>query len=384
MVESRTVSTTTDQGARIMKKIIGISLIVVILLSLFGCAAQPVRSGNDYDESISQPGAPTVFPVPQPTEKTPQTGLDSIENDLSDRMIVRNGDMTIMVEEIKPAIDYITQLANSVQGWVVSSQIYPENAGGTAGYVTVRVPAGKFEETMKAIENFAVEVKSQSTSSRDVTQEYTDLNSKLTNLQATEQQYLKILEQARTVEEILQVQSYLSRTRQDIEVITGQIQYLERTASTSLITVQMQQSKLIATINVSRTVANIDQVISFSAGISGGFSPYSYEWDFGDRVNSTRINPEHSYRSTGTFKVVLKITDDRGNTTTDERYITIAGGWDGGSVARSAWRALLTVGRSLLNIVIWLGIFSFIWVPAGIIVWFVARRKKKTGDNKPV
>jgi hypothetical protein len=57
----------------------------------------------------------------------------------------------------------------------------------------------------------------------------------------------------------------------------------------------------------------VGQAVGFSPKVSGGFSPYSFAWDFGDGKNSKEEQPFHSYDKTGTYKVTLTVTDDRGN-----------------------------------------------------------------------
>ncbi len=358
-----------------MKRIITTVVILSMLLLLGACTSSKSSTPTTYYSQGSS-GNETTMRTTTLTTKTASAPSDASGGDIAARMIVRNGDMTVMVENIKTAIDQISALAAQKGGWVVNSQVSPIGEG-LSGSITIRIPAEQFDNTMKEIGALAVEVKSQSTSSRDVTQEYTDLNSKLTNLLATEQQYLEILKKATTVTDIMTVQSALANTRQEIEITKGQILYLETTTSTSLISVYLQQSALVAKINLSRTVVNADEAVSCSVDITGGFAPYSYAWDFGDKVTSTKMAPEHSYKSPGSFKVTVTVTDDHGSTVTEFRYITVAGGWNGGSVARAAWRALITFGRVLLNIAIWLGIFSFVWIPVGILVFFLVRRKKK-------
>lgn len=370
-----------------MRKLVLLVTFLMLMLSALSCAQAPTLQSNTGNAPSGAQGFPAVKPtIPQTTPSSPSAAAPSGSSqqpaDIAARLIVRNGEMLVMVDNIKAAVDQIAQLAEQKKGFVVSSQVSPSGQGGTES-ITIRVPAEEFENTIKAITALAVELKSQSTSSRDVTQEYTDLNSRLTNLQATEQQYLKILEKATTIQEILDVQKELSNTRGQIEETKGQIQYLQQTSSTSQITVSLQQSKLMARIAVSRVVADVEQSISFSPDIAGGFTPLSYEWNFGDKSTSTETNPTHSYVSTGNFNVTLKVTDARGNSVTDKTNIVISGGWNGGSVARAAWRALLMFGKVVLNIVIWIGIFSPVWIIGGglaILLRWWGKKKRQRGS----
>ncbi|HUT68936.1 MAG TPA: PKD domain-containing protein, partial [Dehalococcoidales bacterium] len=123
--------------------------------------------------------------------------------------------------------------------------------------------------------------------------------------------------------------------------------------------------------------------IQFYPDVSGGFAPYSYEWDFGDGTTSTEEVPTHAYKSDGTYTVKLKVTDDRGNKAPYERadYITVLPGWSAGNIGSGAWNGLVGFGRVLANIVIWLGIFSPVWIVIGVILYFAWWRKRKKAKS---
>ncbi|MCL0073842.1 DUF4349 domain-containing protein, partial [Dehalococcoidia bacterium] len=156
-----------------------------------------------------------------------------------DRMIICSGEMSLVVDDVVAARDEITQLAVKLDGHVVSAWISGEEHS-MRGLITIRVPHDKFEQALAEFRDLAVRVTSESTSSRDVTEEYIDLESRLRNAEATEKQFLVLLEKAETVEDILRVYDRLSRVRSEIEQIKGRMQYLERTVAMSLISVHLQ------------------------------------------------------------------------------------------------------------------------------------------------
>jgi hypothetical protein len=110
--------------------------------------------------------------------------------------------------------------------------------GNRRATITVRVPAGRTQEALAQIRDLAVKVESERSSANDVTEEYTDLEARQRNLEASEQQLLTLLAQAKNVQEVLQVQDRLTSTRSEIERIKGRLNLLTRL--TDLATIQAQ------------------------------------------------------------------------------------------------------------------------------------------------
>jgi hypothetical protein len=319
---------------------------------------------------------PPVITVPS----TAPAEVDLEESLATERMIVRTGDMSLVVADVAEAIEQIAELSVDYEGYVVSSNSW-RDGNRLAGAIAIRVPAGRFNDAIRALRQMAVEVNSESTTSRDVTEEYVDMEARLSILEVTEVKLKQLMDEAETVEESLDVNRELYRIQIEIEQTKGRMQYLEQTSSTSLINVRLEQAELDVNFTASNRRVKEGQDIRFDPEVAGGISPFSYEWDFGDGSTSTDVAPIHAYKSEGSYNVVLKVTDDRGNTDSRERkdYIDVQPGWSAGSTATSAWNGLAGFGRVLADFFIWLGYFSPLWIVIGVILYFVWwRRRKKT------
>ncbi len=224
--------------------IIGLALVVLLLVSV-SCFAQapeppmilPGEGGMEpapYPTAVPPPGAP-----PSMWGGDDKSQSTTILVTYDERMIARNGNMSLVVEDVTQAMEAITQLAASHDGYVVSSSVSGEEEG-MRGWISIRVPDESFAQALASIRELAVRVEEESTSSQDVTEEYIDLGARLKNAEATEQEFLVLLDKAEDVEDILRIYESLSRVRQDIEQIKGRMQYLERTSSMSLISVYLR------------------------------------------------------------------------------------------------------------------------------------------------
>jgi hypothetical protein len=223
-----------------MKKlIIGLALAVLLvtILAALSCASEAPEPAITFprEEGIPAPQAPGFI-----WDSGADEGKGTVVLVTTDeRMIVRSGDMSLVVDDVTQAMQAITQLAAGYNGYVVSSSVYGEEEG-MRGWISIRIPDEKFDQTLADIRGLAIRVEEENTNSQDVTEEYIDLEARLANAEATEQQYLALLDKAEDVEDILKIYDYLSQIRQEIEQIKGRMQYLERTSSMSLVSVSLR------------------------------------------------------------------------------------------------------------------------------------------------
>jgi hypothetical protein len=180
-----------------------------------------------------------------------------------ERLIVMNVEVSIVVADPQKKMDDINQLAKNLGGYLVSmnmSQVYTQN-GDTApqGYISIRVPATKLDSALEQIKAGAVDVPSENRSGQDVTSQYVDLKSQLTNLEKAEQDLLAIMDEAKNnpgndsttkTQDVLNVYNQIVNIRGQIEQIKGQMKYIEETTSTSAINVTLIAEKTIKPIEI--------------------------------------------------------------------------------------------------------------------------------------
>jgi len=187
-----------------------------------------------YDESAYAPAPPRDYP---------QTGGQTAAE--VDQKIIKNGSLQMAVKSVSESIDKISALAGQKHGFVQNSSVTERGDGTHYGQISVRVPAGDFETAMNEIKALAAVVKNESASGQDVTEQYTDLEAQLRNAQAQEQTYLKVLEKAYSVEDILKVQQHLGQIRGTIESLQGRLKYLENMTSLSTINVNLEEEPVV-------------------------------------------------------------------------------------------------------------------------------------------
>jgi hypothetical protein len=230
-----------------MKKT-GLSLSLFFILLLSSCAAAsmaPQTAG--FDRVLSAGSAPEGGALQKEYAAEDSAPMVPAVNP-ADRIVLMDASLTLVVNDPADAASKITDMAFAKGGWVVESNITQSVYGEAgekyyAGQISIRVPADSADQlkaTLAEIEALAVEVKSRSMNGRDVTAEYTDAQSRLRNLRASEDRLLKIMESADDPEAVLAVESQLRQVTEEIEVLEGQINYYDTAAKYSLITITLQ------------------------------------------------------------------------------------------------------------------------------------------------
>jgi hypothetical protein len=224
-----------------------------------GTGGGAVTNQSDY-ASPGLESAPGAAPAPAvaPTTKSADN-LAAAQG----RMIVMESYLTIVVADPQKKMDEINSMAKAMGGYVISmnmSQVYTQS-GQTApqGTITIRVPTEKLDSALSQIKAGVVDVTSENQSGQDVTSQYVDLKSQLTNLEQAEEDLLAIMDEAKNnpgndsttkTQDVLNVYNQIVSIRGQIEQIKGQMKYIEETTSTSSIQVTLVAEETIKPIEI--------------------------------------------------------------------------------------------------------------------------------------
>ena len=295
-------------------------------------AAAPGAAG--VPGAPGSPGAPAVMKARDPDGGGAQQQVAELATQR--RIIVYTVDMTLEVADVAASVDTVSALAQQMGGWVVSTS----RAEKHRGFIAVRVPADRLDEVVGRLRGIAAEVVSEVSSSRDVTDEYVDLTSRLGNLQAAEAALLRLFDRAQTVEEALEVRRTLTDVQGEIEVLKGRIAFLEQTSAFSLVNVTLVLEPQDMEVDAGgEQVAGVGHPVTFRAFFKPpeGIDDFTFTWDFGDAsptVFNDRTAPtaEEGVRVTAPVKHFYE--DDEGSPFFAE--VTITGTGDSGLVEGKA------------------------------------------------
>jgi hypothetical protein len=205
-----------------------------------GTAPQIARTQPAADFYAEMPSKAKPVAVPQQVETAgaERSVAASAAPGADARKIIRTSSLEMVVQRPAEAAEQITSLAESLGGYLVSADGGGQNA--TAGMLTIRIPAARFEEARAAIRKLGLRVESEKIDAQDVSRQYVDQEANLRNLRAEEAGYLEILKQAHTVKDMLAVSERLSAVRGQIEQQQAEFNALSRQIETVALTISLR------------------------------------------------------------------------------------------------------------------------------------------------
>ncbi|MEI9921504.1 MAG: DUF4349 domain-containing protein [Bacteroidota bacterium] len=206
-----------------MRKAIGILVIVLILSAC--------NKSDRYSEAIAENAYGSIAK----TSFTPASQA-SIE-----RKLIKTGTIVFEVTDVEKTKTSVAGLVKEFNGYISSDD--QNNYAGSPRYSQVaRIPADKLDDFIVNIEGLAKKVDSKNISTQDVTEEFIDVETRLTTKKELEARYRDILKQARSVKDILEVETQLSNVRGEIESMEGRLKYLTNQISFSTLTITYYQT----------------------------------------------------------------------------------------------------------------------------------------------
>lgn len=229
------------------------------------------RAGQSYAGALGSP----IDAVMASSGVASASGLDQIA-----RKVIKDANLSVEVGSFKDASGRAAAICEVQGGYVQSSSALASKGDLRSGSIVLRVPADKFEAVLRDIENLG-RVRSKEIAGRDVTEEYVDLEARLSNWQQQEKQLLVIMGKASKVSDVLQVQAELGRVREEIERIAGRLKYLNSQIVFSTIRVELFEPSVASEVPhdwgfvraVERAIAAFVNTVNAIVVFAGGIAP---------------------------------------------------------------------------------------------------------------
>jgi len=224
-------------------------ILCAVMIFTIGCASSAQTStassdsaGGTYDMAAPQAevaASSNEVKSADATTTTQQTGEQTGDFDV--RKIVYTADMTVTADDPAAALSTLLEKTQALGGYVSGSYSTTDELGTNYAYATLKVPAAQLEALVTAA-NALGKVNDYRLSSDDISLSYYDMQARLDNSKAEEQQLLQILAQCKTIEEILAVRQSLTSVRADIESYTAQMNLWDNLVSYATLNVTINRT----------------------------------------------------------------------------------------------------------------------------------------------
>lgn len=226
----------------ISKKLITIPILLTIILIFAGCelpfqkaekTTEPPKTTTQENktEALQEEKAKTEEKsVQAPTAET-ETGTVTKSLPQTERMEVKTAQIELQIKsgEFSAKQDQVISIATRYEGYIASSNAVAMDGKLKRGDITLRIPAKSFEQALVDLKKLG-SVQKCNVETEEVSQEYTDLQSRLRNYQAQQDRLIDLMSEA-NVDQSIVIQDKLAQIQEQIEIIKGRMQYLEnRTA----------------------------------------------------------------------------------------------------------------------------------------------------------
>ncbi|WP_079707805.1 DUF4349 domain-containing protein [Paraliobacillus ryukyuensis] len=225
---------------------------IIVIFTLFGCSNEGKEnsgednSGSTADTMVEQSSTSDDQVAEDQTENNSQpneeTNQEIPEDTKTERKIIYNANLELEVPDFQTAVNQLEQEINGTGGYIVTSNAYQVEEELQEGTITARIPQEKFEGFIRVIETGDMKVVQKSVSGEDVTEQYVDLEARLKSKRVVEKRLLSFMEEAQKTEDLLKISEDLATVQEEIEQITGQMNYLENKSELATVTLHIREN----------------------------------------------------------------------------------------------------------------------------------------------
>lgn len=161
------------------------------------------------------------------------------------RKLIRTFDLDAETTDFDNLVAQLQQETQNLGGYVESSYVngnsyYTEYSRYAS--LTLRIPKDKTDDFLGTVGEMA-NVTSKSENVEDVTLTYTDLKSHVEALRAEQEQLMKLMEQAETIEDTMSIQSRLTDVRYELESYMSQLKVYDNQVDYDTVNISIQEVK---------------------------------------------------------------------------------------------------------------------------------------------
>ena len=252
-----------------MKSVVKKIALTVIMVFIFGCNTEAYKEDLALEAvDVSEEFESTVYGNTNNSNTSQDNDLP-VQEMYQDLKIIKSATVKYKVDDVKVATAKIKKIAMRYHAYI-SDLRFQNTLYQIENRFTVKVPQEHFDAMMDSIAGVAAFIEYENITTKDVTEEYIDLQSRLKTKLEVKARYEEVLHQnAKTVKDILLTEDKLRVIQEEIESAQGRLKYL--TSKVAFSTIQ---------IDLFETVEYVDEPSSYKKTfLDKSKNGFSFGWN---------------------------------------------------------------------------------------------------------
>jgi len=241
-----------------MKRII---LLVIFILSINACTQRETKKSDlsiveDAEIPLTQRMLATAPPPPAyetyEMDESEVVEIEEIEEEeiqddskpsnQIEKKIIKDGRIGVEVNDLEACKNKIDQLVKLKEAYY-SKDRFDDSQNESSYFLKIRIPSAEFESFVSEFSSYDGKVIYKEIKSRDVTSEFIDLETRLSNKRKYLEKYGDLLSKAKTVKDILQIENEIRGLEEEIESTVGRLKYLKDLVGYSTLDIVLTKEK---------------------------------------------------------------------------------------------------------------------------------------------
>lgn len=188
-------------------------------------------AGASYDWDVAMEMAPamgTEFAAAS-QEKTPEIAK-----------VIRTVDMTLSTREFDKDLEKIQKTLKDMDGYIEESSISSELRNSRYAKMKLRVPASRLDEFLLQMRSVGRSV-SVSESAEDVSEKYTDIQTRLKTQQDKMARLQEMMKRALTIKDLLEIENSIADTQYQIDSLSGSLKGMDSKVNYSTVSIYLKE-----------------------------------------------------------------------------------------------------------------------------------------------
>lgn len=228
-----------------MNRFAALALALATTVALAACSSSgsdTMDAGVTSSEAVPAEGGRDLDSGGGVAEASQDTATDGVGRPgVIERSVISTGTVSLRSDDVAQARRDVQRVVDAAGGTVSEENTETDDEGEVAyARLVLRVPSGRFDSVMAELEETA-ELRASQRAAEDVTTQVIDTRVRVRAQQASLRRIEQILARATTIQQVMAIESQLTRRQSDLDSLKAQEAYLSDQTSLSTIAVDISR-----------------------------------------------------------------------------------------------------------------------------------------------